>query len=196
MKKLLISAALGASLSGAASAAVIDFNAPIVGPSYSEQGIVFTPETVNGGNLDNGFGNSPNGTPGLAALDSNSGDFVPIRATIAGGTNFVSIDLGDFNQDADLLFLDAYDSTNTLLGQVTENIAGNFTGMKTLAFANPNIAYVIFGGVGVQGSSVYADNFTWNAGVPEPAAWAMMLAGFGLAGAAMRRRTRLTVTYA
>jgi PEP-CTERM motif len=33
------------------------------------------------------------------------------------------------------------------------------------------------------------------AGVPEPASWALMLAGFGLAGAAMRRRTRVAVTY-
>lgn len=32
--------------------------------------------------------------------------------------------------------------------------------------------------------------------VPEPATWAMMLGGFGLAGAAMRRRTRTSVTYA
>ena len=28
--------------------------------------------------------------------------------------------------------------------------------------------------------------------VPEPAAWALMLGGFGLAGAAMRRRGRST----
>jgi hypothetical protein len=33
-------------------------------------------------------------------------------------------------------------------------------------------------------------------GVPEPAAWALMIAGFGLTGAAMRRRSRVTVTYA
>ncbi len=33
-------------------------------------------------------------------------------------------------------------------------------------------------------------------GVPEPAAWAMMLAGFGLVGSAMRRREKLAVTYA
>lgn len=32
--------------------------------------------------------------------------------------------------------------------------------------------------------------------VPEPATWAMMLGGFGLLGAAMRRRQRATVTYA
>ena len=33
-------------------------------------------------------------------------------------------------------------------------------------------------------------------GVPEPAAWAMMLAGFGLVGSAMRRREKVAVTFA
>lgn len=33
-------------------------------------------------------------------------------------------------------------------------------------------------------------------GVPEPAAWAMMLAGFGLVGSALRRREKMTVTFA
>lgn len=33
-------------------------------------------------------------------------------------------------------------------------------------------------------------------GVPEPAAWAMMLAGFGLVGSAMRRRSNVAVTFA
>jgi PEP-CTERM motif len=32
--------------------------------------------------------------------------------------------------------------------------------------------------------------------VPEPASWALMLTGFGLAGAAMRRRQSVRVTYA
>jgi hypothetical protein len=32
--------------------------------------------------------------------------------------------------------------------------------------------------------------------VPEPASWALMIAGFGLTGAAMRRRNRVHVTYA
>ena len=33
-------------------------------------------------------------------------------------------------------------------------------------------------------------------GVPEPAAWSMMLAGFGLVGSAMRRRQKVAVTFA
>jgi hypothetical protein len=32
--------------------------------------------------------------------------------------------------------------------------------------------------------------------VPEPAAWAMMIAGFGLVGGAMRRRAKVSITYA
>ena len=32
--------------------------------------------------------------------------------------------------------------------------------------------------------------------VPEPATWAMMIGGFGMAGAAMRRRVRMSATYA
>lgn len=32
--------------------------------------------------------------------------------------------------------------------------------------------------------------------VPEPAAWGMMLLGFGLAGTAMRRRTKVSVSFA
>lgn len=35
-----------------------------------------------------------------------------------------------------------------------------------------------------------------NGGVPEPAAWALMLSGFGLVGGAMRRRRATAVTYA
>ena len=37
---------------------------------------------------------------------------------------------------------------------------------------------------------------TTAAPVPEPATWALMLVGFGLAGAAMRRRSAVRVTYA
>ena len=47
--------------------------------------------------------------------------------------------------------------------------------------------------------SFYAESLvvrTAPGGVPEPAAWAMMLAGFGLVGSAMRRREKVAVTFA
>ena len=58
-----------------------------------------------------------------------------------------------------------------------------------------------FGGAGFQGGldeSWGIDNFALSAitddgpVVPEPATWAMMIAGFGLVGAAMRRRNAIT----
>ncbi len=42
----------------------------------------------------------------------------------------------------------------------------------------------------------FPDNVTPLPGVPEPAAWAMMVAGFGLAGGAMRRRKALATVVA
>jgi hypothetical protein len=57
--------------------------------------------------------------------------------------------------------------------------------------STPITALSIFGG---QNNVVYAtvDNLTLGSpavsGVPEPASWAMLIAGFGLTGAAMRRR--------
>ncbi len=50
-------------------------------------------------------------------------------------------------------------------------------------------AGTFIGGVGVEGLS----GLTAGA-VPEPASWAMLIAGFGLVGATMRRRRTMTVT--
>jgi hypothetical protein len=90
--------------------------------------------------------------------------------------------------------------------------------------SGPTVIGLHFGGgsTGYNGTGFWlldvpagTDSFTWsstvqqgisNAGlystgtpgvVPEPATWAMMIAGFGLTGAAMRRRkSRVAVTYA
>ncbi len=87
--------------------------------------------------------------------------------------------------------------------------------------ADPNASPTIFGS-GLIGATVWVDfsnglrgtglieavpgnsdagqlfirTFTPTPGVPEPAAWALMLGGFGMVGAAMRRRKNVSVTYA
>lgn len=146
--------------------------------SYTESGVTFT--APNFSTLD-----SPNGT--LALLEESS----PInflRADISGGAVSVSVDLGDFDADSDLLFLDVYDSSNTLLGHTELFIEASFTGMETLSLSTPGIAYAIFGATGgANGSSVYADNFTITP-IPEPETYAMLLAGLGLLGFTARRR--------
>jgi hypothetical protein len=86
----------------------------------------------------------------------------------------------------------------------------------------PSITSVTLNALSQLGSSGFsASNVTWNSGavavtwqnqhfavgntvildvnggaVPEPASWALMITGFGLAGAAMRRRQKVSVTYA
>jgi hypothetical protein len=82
---------------------------------------------------------------------------------------------------------------NVLLGALSANINGNpaavtsfsrnFTGtggLETLTISSLN------GGTG----GVVLDNISVSA-VPEAATWAMLIAGFGMAGAAMRRRRAL-----
>ena len=51
---------------------------------------------------------------------------------------------------------------------------------------------------GTPGTITFTYNPTISAAVPEPATWAMMLAGFGLIGSGMRRRNAVMarVTYA
>lgn len=113
-----------------------------------------------------------------------------MRAAFSTLLSAVSVDIGDRGGDADTLFLRAYDSGNSLLGSASGSLAEGEVAMRTLSVTAANIAFIEFGGAGAFGqSNLYSDNltFTTNA-VPEPASWAMLMTGFGLAGAALRRR--------
>lgn len=190
MKYLLAATAafsLATAAGGAFASTTIDFNA-LSGTftSYSQAGATFT--SVGGGQFVSTL--DPNGTNGL--LETSSPRHL-LRADIAGGTNFVSVDLGDFDSDPDLLTLQAFDAANNSLGLTTLLIDASFTGMKTLSLSVAGIDHAIFGSMdpSINGSSVYIDNFTFAGhGVPEPAVWTMMIAGFALAGLGLRGRRR------
>lgn len=179
----LVAGLLGSAYAGRAEATTIDFNAGSGSglAAYTESGVTFTTDTPG----LFGFYGTPNGTMGLLGEDSPRDQ---IRATIAGGASFVSVDLGDFNADPDTLVLRAYDATNTLLATSSLFIADTFSGMQTLSVSNPNIAYVVFGAEfpALNGSSAFADNFTYLQAVPEPAS--LLLLGLGFAGIGARRR--------
>jgi hypothetical protein len=57
-------------------------------------------------------------------------------------------------------------------------------------FGHPN------GTGGSRWGTWIAKIYAGNNGVPEPASWALMLAGFGLIGSALRRQRRVTVSFA
>lgn len=166
--------------SQAAAGITIDFESfPVIGPyipTYTEQGVTFS---ASGGGGHLWASDGPNGTLGL--LDMN----IPhkeLRADISSGATFVSVDLGDYDQDSDRIFLEVFDAANNLLGYADLVISEDFVGMETLSLSAPNISYAIFGARDAgRGSSVYADNFTFEQ-IPEviPSPGAILLGSLGV----------------
>lgn len=158
---------------------LIDFDD--VGPggflTFEQAGVTIT--QTNGGFLTGQFfGPTPNGTFGLSA--TGSAPLAPLRADIATNATSVAIDLGDFGADEDLVFLEAYTSSGVLVDRASAFLPADFVGMVTLDVSAPVIAYVIYGGEGLNGNSVYTDNFRFSP-VPEPATAHVICIGFALA---------------
>lgn len=140
----------------------------------------------------------------------------PSSPTLTGAPRFngpiailFDIDLAGVGFDAG--FFDAVGSTGitafardgTLLGTVVNTGTGiEFLGLVT-ADGTDRIAGVFLDLVGTEPAGFNIDNLRFGRagevtipGIPEPATWAMMIAGFGMVGAAMRRRQKVSVTYA
>ena len=118
--------------------------------------------------------------------------------TFASAINAISMDFAgvyDTAEDSANVRIFAYDGA-TLLGSVAG--PASTTGQFTLSYAASNITRVV-----VTPGSFYdwvgVDNINYTpataGAVPEPATWAMMIAGFGLIGGTLRRRA-VRVRYA
>ena len=188
MKRGIIIGVLGLALMSvtqAVASITIDFESFPAGPfaAHTEQGVTFS-ASGGGGAIITGL--TPNGTLGL--LDTNALR-KELRADIGPGATFVSVELGDYDADSDRLFLEAFDAGDNLLASVSTVIATDFTGMVTLGIGAPNIAYAVFGARNaVDGSSVFADNFTFEP-IPAPGAILLGSIGVGLVSWLRRRRT-------
>lgn len=190
MKKI-IAAALILFLSfttAQAAPVLIDFNSESFSnvSSFTTQGVTFSKGLFN---LETS--NTPNSTVGIrGSVDFSGPD--PFRAVVGGGTNFVSIDLGDFGSDRDNIFLSVFDAADNLLG-TTSQWCCEISEMVTLSLAFEGISYALFGSIGEFNNSVYADNFIYNASVSEvPLPAAVWLFVSGLMGFfAVRRRANL-----
>ena len=77
------------------------------------------------------------------------------------------------------------------------NLSGTFASMTSSGFLN-GFSYNILYDYGLDRVQVQVVNAGINpmGGVPEPASWALMIIGFGLVGAAMRRRAKVQIVTA
>ncbi len=133
-----------------------------------------------------------------------------ITFTFASGINALGFEVGDWAtccQPSDL-YIQFGNNTPILVGASTaygdQFLTNGGAGVFVAAFDDTDtFTQVTFWGDGF-GEALYAGGtIRYSAigvgtlpGVPEPTTWAMMIAGFGLAGAALRRRRASTVSFA
>lgn len=132
----------------------------------------------------------------------------PVIVSLTGGGAFdflsLSLGLGDFNTGgADTVSVEGLkancsqnctvSTTLTVSGVFQTFALSGFTGLSQISFGQQQLAAQLFP-PGPDSGYLAFDNlaFTAAAGaaVPEPAAWALMIAGFAGAGAMIRRRRR------
>jgi hypothetical protein len=175
MKHILIAAAAFA-ITGTANAAttVIDFDSIITGDNVGTTYAGF--DFVNW-QTTTGFGepSEPNfafNTDGASSVD------------VTAGFTSLSFTFGEFNP-ATIGVFSGLGGTGILLGSaVFDSGDPGIVTPGTVAFSGIAHSIVVLDEAGSFGW----DDVTFGSAVPEPAGWALMLAGFGMIGGAMRRR--------
>jgi hypothetical protein len=136
----------------------------------------------------------PNGSSLVAVIptQTRSGNETAFDGIIDfGGTSGDTfINVNGTATDSVNLFSPADFALFTGTGTVNAMLSGS--GMSTVVGAG-NLVTQISTRAGGFGRVTYTYN---ESAVPEPASWAMMVGGFGLLGAAMRRRPRTNLTFA
>lgn len=171
--------------------------------------------TCSGSCVDLDGSSGPGKLTSLASFAFNPGDVIRLSFSLGGSQRSASFD----NYFVELAFGGVTSVINYGFnwgsGDVVVFPSVSSTGIFSstgIAGTDPFGPHSVFFTAGSAGSLKFtigttsADNIgpllddvklTIDAGaVPEPAAWAMMLAGFGLVGAAMRRREKVAVTFA
>jgi len=197
----LASAAAGALVlalgAGAARADVVNFDeftSPPVTCCYSDTGVsgpltyahVTIEDAVGSGFVMNGDGWDNMQTSGANLFGSRSGSVNFNFSTGVSGLNFDLIN----GTDATTFTINLFDASATLIAShnIDLNSFGGPGSVGHLAFAETGIHSAVITG----NDDIAVDTIGFSAGVPEPATWALMIGGFGLAGTALRRRKAAT----
>jgi hypothetical protein len=193
MKNLVFSAALAGALlsAGAAQAAVITFaglpgsNGSAFSGPYVEDGfsIVKTAGDVFEGHS---FGNPAPSLVVGSVFEGGTGGALSLTKVGGGAFTLTSFDFTSFGGVGSWSIAGSLNGSGVYalngggnFGAAWQTIAGNAAGVDTLVFS-----------LNAEGTSLNLDNIALGdvGRVPEPASWAMMIIGFGLVGAASRRR--------
>ena len=123
--------------------------------------------------------------------------FSKLRFSFNVAIDSITFNFGDGggDDDGDAVIV-AYDAGDNILGTASKTIPvyEQSSLSLTLDFAGAR-SFVVSSGAGLWNeNSVWWDIASYRVGgaVPEPASWAMMIGGFALAGAAIRRRSAAT----
>lgn len=189
--------ALAAALPAAAQTVTFDSKAAPgfiaqYGPVYQEAGLSFTTGLGSEFGLFSwGLGQSSNAdADGATIALTSANDWLTITRTGGGAFSLASIDLADgFNSGtASIVPYVLVTSAGTTSGSFTLDRA---KGLQTLLLGHENVLSFALqakpSGVFQLDNVVFSTNVS---AVPEPAAWAMLIGGCGLAGGAMRRQRR------
>lgn len=202
LKPILFTAALLAS-AGAAHAQTGSFTPGGSSPA-SGQTVIYNFDTttpgagnISGSNYQFLTGNGPNGVapqsanPGGRYLSVLGGGLATI--TFSAPVTAFSFDWGSVDSYNTLTVLGSF-GQRTFSGAAYVGSGGNGTSSGLFTFQGGGGTISSFS-LASSSNSFEIDNVAVTA-VPEPAAWAFMILGFGAVGATMRRRQRVTARYA
>lgn len=193
MKMLLAAAAVSLMSTGAQAAVSYDLakigSVPAAGTTITFDQSLPDGFRRTGGMVQsesNTFGANPTGSSNYLTTNVASGTG---SASIFSKTGFqnIAFDWGTVDSYNTFALLDAAGNAfYTLTGQ--QVMPNNGTVGTRISLASTDQA--IYGLRLYSGQPAFeVDNVTFSAAVPEPATWAMMILGFGLVGASMRRRS-------
>jgi len=174
---------------------LVDFEGETAGryTTLTIGGVTFAGDAGSEFGISSGFGGSFN-TRGRQYLENTreQNSFTVLNVTFAAPTGAFAFNFGANDDDWNLA---AYDSDNNLIESLTIPPLGFNNNGEYFGFSAPGIKWFQLSlnpcSVDCPIDYVLFDNLVYveaTGGIPEPATWAMMIAGFGLVGAAVRRR--------
>lgn len=174
---------------------------PNLGVSFGQFAVLLCLNTagVSCTNLSRGGFGTPSSR--LNAVGFLTNDIINVPGGFDTGLSFVYSN--PFQDSSELLLYAGVDGTGSLVGRIRlpitptgrcdPQISG---GVDYCPFFGASLAFNgIVRSIRANAENVAFDDFTFGSaravGIPEPASWAMMIAGFGLIGLSTRRRRRL-----